>query len=36
VAIEGGMHDLVLSQAAVRENAFAELKAWLVAIGGAQ
>ncbi len=36
VAIEGGMHDLVLSQAAVRENAFAELKAWLVAIGGTQ
>ncbi|MBE0473571.1 alpha/beta hydrolase [Rhodoferax sp.] len=32
VAIEDGMHDLVLSQAPVREKVFAELKAWLVAI----
>lgn len=32
VAIEDGMHDLVLSQAAGRAKVFAELKAWLVAI----
>jgi len=32
VAIEDGMHDLVLSQAAVRAKVFAELKAWLVAL----
>lgn len=32
VAIEDGMHDLVLSHAAGRAKVFAELKAWLVAI----
>ena len=35
VSIEDGMHDLVLSQPRVRARVFAELKAWLVAIGGA-
>lgn len=36
VSIEDGMHDLVLSQPRVRARVFAELKAWLVAIGGAE
>ncbi|WP_296494401.1 alpha/beta hydrolase [Rhodoferax sp.] len=36
VGIEDGMHDLVLSQPRVRARVFAELKAWLVTIGGAQ
>jgi len=36
VAIKDGIHDLVLSQPEARAQVFAELKAWLVAIGGAQ
>ena len=36
VAIEDGMHDLVLSQLSVRARVFAELKVWLVAVVGAQ
>lgn len=35
VAIDKGMHDLILSQAPVREKVFAELKDWLVTVGGA-
>lgn len=34
-AIEGGMHDLVLSKPAVRAKVFTELLAWLVAMGAA-
>ncbi len=36
VSIEDGMHDLVLSKAEVREKVFAELKTWLLNMGGAR
>lgn len=36
VGIEKGIHDLTLSQPVAREKVFAELKAWLVAMGGVQ